>query len=84
MTGDIYEFVEKFNAQFVYNEVQREFAFPRADKALNIYEQYYDYTYPYDTNFRIIELKKQISERKLDGISTILKPFVIDQLKILF
>ncbi len=68
MTGDIYEFVENFNAQFVYNEVQREFAFPRADKALNIYEQYYDYTYPYDTNFRIIELKKQISERKLDGI----------------
>ncbi|MCY6371100.1 2-hydroxyacyl-CoA dehydratase family protein [Clostridium ganghwense] len=68
MTGDIYEFVENFNAQFVYNEVQREFAFPRADKALNIYEQYYDYTYPYDTNFRIKELKKQINERKLDGI----------------
>lgn len=68
MTGDIYEFVENFNAQFVYNEVQREFAFPRADKALNIYEQYYDYTYPYDTNFRIKELKKQISGRKLDGI----------------
>lgn len=68
MTGDIYEFVENFNAQFVYNEVQREFAFPRADKALNIYEQYYDYTYPYNTNFRIKELKKQISDRKLDGI----------------
>lgn len=68
MTADIYEFVENFNAQFVYNEVQREFAFPRADKASNIYEQYYDYTYPYDTNFRIKELKKQISERKLDGI----------------
>lgn len=68
MTGDIYEFVENFNAQFVYNEVQREFAFPRADKALNVYEQYYDYTYPYDTNFRIKELKKQISDRKLDGI----------------
>ena len=68
MTGDIYEFVENFNASFVYNEVQREFAFPRADKATNIYEQYYDYTYPYDTEFRIIELKNQISERKLDGI----------------
>lgn len=68
MTGDIYEFVENFNAQFLYNEVQREFAFPRADKALNIYEQYYDYTYPYNTNFRIKELKKQISDRKLDGI----------------
>jgi benzoyl-CoA reductase/2-hydroxyglutaryl-CoA dehydratase subunit BcrC/BadD/HgdB len=68
MTCDIYEFVENLNANFVYNEVQREFAFPRADKALNIYEQYYDYTYPYDTAFRIKELKKQIKERKLDGI----------------
>lgn len=68
MTADIYEFVEGLNAKFVYNEVQREFAFPRADKATNIFEQYYDYTYPYDTEFRIIELKKQIEERKLDGI----------------
>lgn len=68
MTGDIYKFVENFNSSFVYNEVQREFAFPRADKAINIYEQYYDYTYPYDTEFRIIELKNQINERKLDGI----------------
>lgn len=68
MTGDLYEFVEMFDAKIVYNEVQREFAFPRGDKAINIYEQYYDYTYPYDINFRIVELKKQISERKLDGI----------------
>ncbi|HSQ88666.1 2-hydroxyacyl-CoA dehydratase family protein [Romboutsia sp.] len=68
MTGDLYEFVEMFDAKFVYNEVQREFAFPRCDKAINIYEQYYDYTYPYDIDFRILELKKQIIERKLDGI----------------
>lgn len=68
MTGDIYDFVENFNAHFVYNEVQREFAFPRGDKALNIFHQYYDYTYPYDTEFRIKELKKQIEHRKLDGI----------------
>lgn len=68
MTADIYEFVEGLNAKFVYNEVQREFAFPRTEKATNIFEQYYDYTYPYDTEFRIIELKKQIEERNLDGI----------------
>ncbi len=68
MTADIYDFVENFNARFVYNEVQREFAFPRGDKASNIYEQYYDYTYPYDIEFRMLELKKQIEKRKLDGI----------------
>ncbi|MDR5587060.1 2-hydroxyacyl-CoA dehydratase family protein [Clostridium aquiflavi] len=68
MTSDIYEFVENLNAHFVYNEVQREFAFPRVDKAVSIFEQYYDYTYPYNTEFRIMELKKQIRDRKLDGI----------------
>lgn len=68
MTVDIYKFVEGLDAHFVYNEVQREFAFPRGNKASNIFEQYYDYTYPYNTEFRIIELKKQIEERKLDGI----------------
>lgn len=68
MTTDIYAFVENFNASFVYNEVQREFAFPRALKAKNIYEQYYDYTYPYDVEFRLEEVKRQIIERKIDGI----------------
>jgi benzoyl-CoA reductase/2-hydroxyglutaryl-CoA dehydratase subunit BcrC/BadD/HgdB len=68
MTCDIYQYVEKFNACFVYNEVQREFAFPRADEADSIYEQYYDYTYPYDLDFRLQEIQKQIRLRKLDGI----------------
>lgn len=68
MTSDIYQFVKNFNAHIVYNEVQREFAFPRAYKAQNIYEQYWDYTYPYDVFFRIKEIQKQIDERKLDGI----------------
>lgn len=68
MTGDIYEFVEKYDARIVYNEVQREFAFPRAEEASNIFEQYYDYTYPYDIEFRIHEIKRQIELRKLDAI----------------
>ncbi|KRQ86258.1 2-hydroxyglutaryl-CoA dehydratase, D-component [Caloramator mitchellensis] len=68
MTGDLYDFVEKFDAQIIYNEVQREFAFPRFDKAKDIYEQYYDYTYPYNLEFRLNEIKKQVKERRLDGI----------------
>lgn len=68
MPCDIYDYVEKFNARFVYNEVQREFAFSRALQAKNIYEQYYDYTYPYDIKFRLKEIKKQIKERKIDAL----------------
>ena len=36
MTCDIYDYVETFNAHFVYNEVQREFSFPRGKIAANI------------------------------------------------
>ncbi|PAB56798.1 2-hydroxyacyl-CoA dehydratase family protein [Anaeromicrobium sediminis] len=68
MTADLYDFVEEQDGLIVYNEVQREFAFPRAHEAKDIYEQYYDYTYVYDVNFRIKELKRQIDIRKLDGI----------------
>lgn len=68
MTPDIYEFVTNFDAKIVYNEVQREFAFPRSSKAKDIYEQYFDYTYPYDVYFRIDEISRQIEERHIDGI----------------
>lgn len=68
MTCDIFKYCEKFNARVVYNEVQREFAFPRAAEAKTIFEQYYDYTYPYDLEFRLAEVKRQIETRRLDGI----------------
>lgn len=68
MMADLYDFTEHHGARIVYNEVQREFAFPRAGAARSIYEQYADYTYPYDIDFRLQEIKKQIEERKLDGL----------------
>lgn len=68
MTGDLFEYVESLDARIVYNEVQREFAFPRHKDANNIFEQYRDYTYPYDSNFRLNIIKEEIDNRKLDGI----------------
>ncbi|GKX28839.1 2-hydroxyglutaryl-CoA dehydratase [Vallitalea longa] len=68
MTGDLYDYVESLDARIVYNEVQREFAFPRADSANNIYEQYLDYTYPYDVWFRLKVIKEQIKNRSIDAV----------------
>jgi len=81
MTCDIYEYVEAFNARFVYNEVQREFSFPRGKMATNIFEQYYDYTYPYDIKFRLKEIKKQIEERSIDGIVHYTQAFCYRQIE---
>lgn len=68
MTVDLYESVESMEADIVYNEIQREFTFPRCFLAHNIVEQYLDYTYPYSIHFRLDEIKKQIKERKLDAL----------------
>lgn len=81
MTCDIYDYVEKFNARFVYNEIQREFAFPRGIEAHDIYEQYYDYTYPYDMDFRLNEIKKQIKERKIDALIHYTQAFCYRQIE---
>ncbi|MGB3368883.1 MAG: 2-hydroxyacyl-CoA dehydratase [Acidaminobacteraceae bacterium] len=68
MTEDIYEYVESLGARVVYNETQREFMFPRASDASDIYEQYRDFTYPYDNKFRLIEIEKQIELREIDCV----------------
>lgn len=68
MTVDLYDYVESFDARIIYNEVQREFTFPRASHAASVIDQYLDYTYPYGNLFRLEEIKKQIKKRKLDGI----------------
>jgi hypothetical protein len=38
--NDLYSYIEERGAKVVFNEVQREFAFPRHAKAKNIFEQY--------------------------------------------
>ncbi len=68
MTLDLFEVVESFDARVVYNEVQREFAFPRCEQAGSLVEQYLDYTYPYSIDFRIAEIQKQIALRKIDAL----------------
>lgn len=68
MTGDLFDFIESLDARCMYSEVQREFAFPRFDQAKDIVEQYHDYTYPYDFDFRLVEIQRQIDVRQLDGI----------------
>lgn len=68
MTGDLYDFVELQGARVVFNEVQREFSFPRATGNKDIFEQYTQFTYPYGLEGRIDEIKKQIELREIHGV----------------
>jgi len=68
MQGDLFEYLEGMEARIVYNEVQREFMFPRWKESQNLVDQYLDYTYPYDLSSRLQDIGKQVQERSLDAI----------------
>lgn len=68
MQGDLYDYLEGMEARVVFNEVQREFMFPRWASADNIVDQYLDYTYPYDLSSRLVDIKDQIKLRQVDAI----------------
>jgi benzoyl-CoA reductase/2-hydroxyglutaryl-CoA dehydratase subunit BcrC/BadD/HgdB len=66
--SDIYDFVELCDARVVYNEVQKEFAFIDADEHATVYDQYLNYSYPFDMPFRITKINYELKKRKVDGI----------------
>ncbi len=63
---DLHRFTEQHGARVVFNEVQRQFAMPRAGRSLA--EQYSNYTYPYSIFDRIRDIKPELRRRRVDGV----------------
>ncbi len=61
-----YELIESLGARVVFNEVQRQFSMPFEEES--IVERYLRYTYPYDMTGRLGDIKKEIINRRLDGL----------------
>jgi len=76
---DIYDYVEKQGARVVFNEVQRQFSMPFAVN--DLVEQYRLYTYPYGVFYRLEDIQKEISRRKLDGIIHYVQSFCFRQIE---
>lgn len=68
MQGDLYDYIESRGARVVYNEVQSEFLFPRWKASSMLVDQYLDYTYPYDLDFRLRRVQEEIQTRRLDAV----------------
>lgn len=64
--SDLYQFLESIDARVVFNEVQRQFAFP-FDTG-DIVERYLRYTYPYDVAGRLEDIKRELERREVDGV----------------
>jgi benzoyl-CoA reductase/2-hydroxyglutaryl-CoA dehydratase subunit BcrC/BadD/HgdB len=63
---DLYRYLENKEARVVFNEIQRQFAMPRAGSFLA--EQYTNYTYPYSIYDRLKDITAEISKRRIDGV----------------
>lgn len=73
-----YDVIESFGARVVYNETQRQFSMPFADG--DLVDQYLIYTYPYDIQGRIDDIKRAVEERRLDGLIHYTQTFCFRQI----
>jgi benzoyl-CoA reductase/2-hydroxyglutaryl-CoA dehydratase subunit BcrC/BadD/HgdB len=67
----LYAFLESLGACVVFNEFQRQFSMPPAASdrpAADLVEPYLAYTYPYDVQGRIEDIRRAVRERRLDGL----------------
>jgi benzoyl-CoA reductase/2-hydroxyglutaryl-CoA dehydratase subunit BcrC/BadD/HgdB len=63
---DLYNYLEKYGARVVLNEIQRQFAMPKPGKSLA--EQYSSYTYPYSIYQRLEDITSELGQRKVNGV----------------
>lgn len=63
---DLYATFEDMGARVVFNEVQRQFAMLNDSGTLS--EQYIRYTYPYDINGRVRDIRRELRRRDISAV----------------
>lgn len=76
---DLYQFLESKSVSVVFNEIQRQFSMPFMGD--DYYQNFIDYTYPYDIFCRLKDIKKEIKERGIDGIIHYVQSFCYRQIQ---
>jgi benzoyl-CoA reductase/2-hydroxyglutaryl-CoA dehydratase subunit BcrC/BadD/HgdB len=76
---DLHKYVYSLGADFVFNEVERQFSIPFTEK--EYYQRYLDYTYPYGIFPRIRDIKKNIRERHIAGLVHYVQTFCHRQIQ---
>lgn len=68
INSDLYDFTEALGARVVYNEVQRQFTMADGIGKDDMVEVYRSFTYPYSLSGRLVDIRKHIKTRAIDGI----------------
>ncbi|MBW1990589.1 MAG: 2-hydroxyacyl-CoA dehydratase [Deltaproteobacteria bacterium] len=75
---DLWDNLEELGAQVVFHEMPRQFSMPYGD--LDLVEQYYRYTYPYDISVRLADLAEAVTTRRLTGLVHYTQSFCFRQM----
>ncbi len=75
---DLWDYLEDLNAAVVFHEFPRQFSMPY-DSA-DLVDQYLRYTYPYDIQGRLADLKEAVATRRLDGLVHYTQSFCFRQM----
>jgi benzoyl-CoA reductase/2-hydroxyglutaryl-CoA dehydratase subunit BcrC/BadD/HgdB len=75
---DLWDYLEELGAQVVFNEFPRQFSMPYP--GLDLVEQYFRYTYPYDISGRLADLAEAVATRRLDGLVHYTQSFCFRQM----
>jgi benzoyl-CoA reductase/2-hydroxyglutaryl-CoA dehydratase subunit BcrC/BadD/HgdB len=75
---DLWDYLEELGAQVVFNEFPRQFSMP--EPGLDLVEQYFRYTYPYDIAGRLADLQEAAATRRLDGLVHYTQSFCFRQM----
>jgi len=70
---DLYRYLESHQARVVFNEIQHQFAMPKAGTTLA--EQYSNYTYPYSIYNRLQDITTELKRRQVDGVIHYIQAF---------
>jgi benzoyl-CoA reductase/2-hydroxyglutaryl-CoA dehydratase subunit BcrC/BadD/HgdB len=76
--SDLWAYLEDLGADVVFNEMPRQFSMPY--DTVDLVEQYWRYTYPYDITGRLADLAEAARVRNLDGIIHYTQSFCFRQM----
>jgi benzoyl-CoA reductase/2-hydroxyglutaryl-CoA dehydratase subunit BcrC/BadD/HgdB len=76
--SDLWGYLEELGADVVFNEMPRQFSMPY--DTVDLVEQYWRYTYPYDISGRLADLAEALDVRNLDGIIHYTQSFCFRQM----
>jgi len=78
--SDLYDFLEGLGARVIFNETQRQFSMADSLDS-DLIGQYLTYTYPYSVFYRLEDIRRHLSIRRIHGVVHYVQSFCFRQIQ---